>query len=90
MSGSNHKGQYLGCFKDSFAKRDVGNWVTTLRESNSPEKCVEICINGGKFISFDMERDRHKIFVVTLTPLLQKAKCIKSLYEKRNNNFSYS
>ena len=49
LLGSNDKGQYLGCFKDSFVKRDVGNWVTTLKESNSPEKCVEICINGGEY-----------------------------------------
>ena len=49
IPGSNEKGQYLGCFKDSFVKRDVGNFVTNLKEDNSPQKCVEICINGGRF-----------------------------------------
>ena len=51
LTGIYDKGEYLGCFRDNPAARDVGNFATTFRDENTPQKCIEICINGGMLIS---------------------------------------
>ena len=49
VTGSYEPGKYLGCFRDNPAQRDVGNVAFTLRADNSPQRCLEICINGGMY-----------------------------------------
>ena len=53
LAGIYAKGTYLGCFRDVPEARDVGNHLRYFKDDNTPERCIEFCINGGKiFIVF--------------------------------------
>ena len=43
-----HKGEYLGCFKDDRNRRILTGLQKELKEDNSPQKCISLCFMSGK------------------------------------------
>lgn len=49
LLGNHSQGAYLGCFKDDQKDRDLHNFNIDFKEDNSPQKCIDYCLRGGKF-----------------------------------------
>jgi protein xylosyltransferase len=41
----------LGCFKDEKKFRILSGYYTNFKESNSPKKCIQMCLQSGFFYS---------------------------------------
>lgn len=41
------KGRHMGCFQDSFTKRVLQGHLVKMKDTNSPQVCLEVCINTG-------------------------------------------
>lgn len=46
-SGERQQHRYLGCYKDSHDDRLLSNYFVLLKTSNSPSKCINICLQSG-------------------------------------------
>ena len=44
----NNTGQYVGCFKDDIRARIFPGTATNLQKSNTPKKCVNLCLQTGQ------------------------------------------
>jgi hypothetical protein len=60
-AGKEPHGKYFGCFKDNQKERDLANFNVIFAVDNCPNKCIDFCLTGSKFVSL------FKVFQINVT-----------------------